>query len=111
MVIFLAGLRQIPEMYYEAAAIDGAGTVRQFFSITLPLLTPIIFFNLVLQVIDVFQSLHPGVRRLRRHRAARPTPRSSTRSTCTSKGFGNFDMGYASAMAWLLLLIIACSRP
>ena len=68
MIIFLAGLRQIPEMYYEAAAIDGAGAVRQFRSITLPLLTPIIFFNLVLQVIDAFQSLHAGVRRLRRHR-------------------------------------------
>ena len=56
MIIFLAGLRQIPEMYYEAAAVDGAGALRQFRSITLPLLTPIIFFNLVLQVIGSFQS-------------------------------------------------------
>ncbi|MGH3992411.1 MAG: carbohydrate ABC transporter permease, partial [Pseudonocardiaceae bacterium] len=51
MVIFLAGLRQIPAMYYEAAALDGAGKVRQFLNVTLPLLSPIIFFNLVLQTI------------------------------------------------------------
>ncbi|MFC5234150.1 carbohydrate ABC transporter permease [Pseudonocardia zijingensis] len=56
MVIFLAGLRQIPQMYYEAAAIDGAGRVRRFVSITLPLLPPIIFFNLVLQLIGSFQT-------------------------------------------------------
>ena len=56
MVIFLAGLRQIPRMYYEAAAVDGAGRLRRFAKITLPLLTPIIFFNLVLQIIHAFQS-------------------------------------------------------
>ena len=56
MVIFLAGLRQIPAMYYEAASVDGAGRWRQFWSITLPLLTPIIFFNLVLQIIHAFQA-------------------------------------------------------
>ena len=56
MVIFLAGLRQIPRMYHEAAAIDGANAVQRFGRITLPLLTPIIFFNLVLQVIHAFQA-------------------------------------------------------
>lgn len=56
MVIFLAGLRQIPASYYEAAAVDGAGRWTTFAHITLPLLTPIIFFNLVLQVIGAFQS-------------------------------------------------------
>ena len=56
MVIFLAGLRQIPRTCYEAAAVDGAGRIRRFFRITLPLLTPIIFFNLVLQLIHAFQS-------------------------------------------------------
>ena len=56
MVIFLAGLRQIPEMFYEASAVDGAGRIRRFVSITLPLLTPIIFFNLVLQIIFAFQT-------------------------------------------------------
>src|SRR5688572_5542570 len=55
MIIFLAGLRQIPRMYYEAAEVDGASKWRQFRSVTLPLLSPIIFFNLVLQVIGAFQ--------------------------------------------------------
>ena len=56
MVIFLAGLRQIPGMYYEAASVDGASKWAQFRKITLPLLSPIIFFNLVLQIIDAFQA-------------------------------------------------------
>ena len=56
MVIFLAGLRQVPTMYYEAAAVDGAGALRRFFGITLPLLTPIIFFNLMMQIIDAFKA-------------------------------------------------------
>src|SRR5918997_201311 len=56
MVIFLAGLRQIPGMYYEAASVDGASKWAQFKKITLPLLSPIIFFNLVLQIIGAFQA-------------------------------------------------------
>ncbi len=56
MVIFLAGLRQIPVMYYEAASVDGASRWTQFKKITVPLLSPIIFFNLVLQIIHAFQS-------------------------------------------------------
>ena len=56
MVIFLAGLRQIPGMYYEAASVDGASKWAQFRKITLPLLSPIIFFNLVLQIINAFQA-------------------------------------------------------
>src|ERR671911_1245589 len=56
MVIFLAGLRQIPGMYYEAASVDGASRWAQFRKITLPLLSPIIFFNLVLQIIGAFQA-------------------------------------------------------
>ncbi|NKF32691.1 sugar ABC transporter permease, partial [Pseudomonas sp. BGM005] len=55
MVIFLAGLRQIPQMYYEAASVDGANVWRQFRSITLPLLSPVIFFNLVLGLIGALQ--------------------------------------------------------
>jgi multiple sugar transport system permease protein len=56
MIIFLAGLRQIPRELYEAAEVDGAGPVRRFLRITMPLLTPIIFFNLVLQTINSFQA-------------------------------------------------------
>ncbi len=55
MVIFLAGLKQVPTELYEAAAVDGAGPIRQFFKITLPMLSPVIFFNLVLETIHGFQ--------------------------------------------------------
>ncbi|AEE47447.1 carbohydrate ABC transporter permease [Cellulomonas fimi] len=106
MIIFLAGLRQIPEMYYEAAAIDGAGKVRQFRSITVPLLTPIIFFNLVLQVIGAFQSFTQAFV----VSGGTGGPADSTMFYTLylyQKGFTAFQMGYASAMAWLLLLIVA----
>ena len=55
MVIFLAGLKQIPSELYEAASVDGAGAVRQFWHVTLPMLSPVIFFNLVLETIHGFQ--------------------------------------------------------
>ncbi|MBT0993975.1 sugar ABC transporter permease [Cellulomonas sp. DKR-3] len=106
MIIFLAGLRQIPEMYYEAASIDGAGKARQFFHITVPLLTPIIFFNLVLQVIGAFQSFTQAFV----VSGGSGGPADSTLFYTLylyQKGFTHLDMGYASAMAWLLLLIVA----
>ena len=56
MIIFLAGLRQVPQDLYEAAAMDGARPMRQFFKITLPLLAPVIFFNLVFQTIEAFKA-------------------------------------------------------
>ncbi len=105
MVIFLAGLRQIPAMYYEAASVDGAGVLRRFFSITLPLLTPIIFFNLVLQIIHAFQSFTQAFV----VSGGTGGPSDSTMFFTLylyDRGFGNFDMGYASAMAWFLLVII-----
>lgn len=106
MVIFLAGLRQIPEMFYEAAAVDGAGRVRRFVSITLPLLTPIIFFNLVLQVIFAFQTFTQA------YVVSGGTggPADSTMFYTLflyRTGFLQYDMGYASAMAWFLLIVIA----
>ncbi len=58
MALYLGGLQSIPGELYEAAAMDGAGSFRQFFTITLPLLSPTIFFNLVLSVIATFQILH-----------------------------------------------------
>ncbi|MCF4119472.1 sugar ABC transporter permease [Antribacter sp. KLBMP9083] len=105
MVIFLAGLRQIPQMYYEAASIDGAGRVRKFVTITIPLLSPIVFFNLVLQIIGSFQSFTQA------YVVSGGTggPADSTMFYTLYlylKGFGSLDMGYASAMAWFLLLII-----
>lgn len=106
MVIFLAGLRQIPEMYYEAASMDGAGRIRQFFSITFPLLTPVIFFNLVLQIIFAFQSFTQA------YVVSGGTggPSDSTMFFTLllyKEAFTELDMGYASAMSWFLLMVIA----
>ncbi|PZR51891.1 ABC transporter permease [Xylanimonas oleitrophica] len=105
MVIFLAGLRQIPTELYEAAATDGAGVLHRFRAITLPLLTPIIFFNLVLAVINAFSSFTQAF-----------IVSGGTGAPADSllfytlylyqEGFGSFRMGYASALAWLLVLII-----
>lgn len=106
MIIFLAGLRQIPQMYYEAAACDGAGPIRRFTTITLPLLTPIIFFNLVLQLIGSFQAFTQAYI----ISGGNGAPSDSTLFYTLylyMQGFGNFQMGYASAMAWVLALIIA----
>ena len=106
MVIFLAGLRQIPTMYYEAASIDGASQWRQFRSITIPLITPIIFFNLIMQLIGSFQTFTPAYVMS----GGTGGPADSTLFYTLylyQKGFTEFEMGYASAMAWLLLMIIA----
>jgi multiple sugar transport system permease protein len=106
MVIFLAGLRQIPTMYYEAAAVDGAGALRRFRSITLPLLTPIIFFNLVLQIIHAFQVFTQAF--VVSNGTGGPSDSTMVFTLYVyQRAFGNFDMGYASAMAWVLLVIIA----
>lgn len=105
MVIFLAGLRQVPEMYYEAASIDGASKFRQFISITFPMLTPVVFFNLVLQIINAFQTFTQAFI----VSGGTGGPVDSTLFYTLYlylQGFANFDMGYASAMAWLLVLII-----
>jgi multiple sugar transport system permease protein len=108
MVIFLAGLRQIPAMYYEAASVDGATRWHRFVHITLPLLSPIIFFNLVLQIIGAFQSFTQA------HVVSNGTggPSDSTLFYTLylyQRGFGEFEMGYASAMAWLLVIIVGAA--
>lgn len=105
MVIFLAGLRQIPGTYYEAAAVDGATRWTKFTKITLPLLSPIIFFNLVLQVINAFQSFTQAYVVSN----GQGGPADSTLFYTLylyQKGFGQFQMGYAAAMAWLLVVIV-----
>ena len=106
MIIFLAGLRQIPEMYHEAASIDGAGRVRRFVSITLPLLTPIIFFNLVLQVIFAFQTFTQAY--VISGGTGGPADSTMFYTLFLYRiGFLQYNMGYASAMAWFLLVVIA----
>ena len=107
MIIFLAGLRQIPTEFYEAAAIDGAGPWPIFYRITLPLLTPIIFFNLIQQSISAFQAFTPAYIV---GGGSIGGPRDSLLFYTLylyEKSFVEFRMGYASAMAWVLLIIIA----
>jgi len=106
MIIFLAGLKQISPEFYEAASIDGAGALRRFWSITLPLLTPIVFFNLIMQFISAFQAFTQAFI----ISGGQGGPVDSTLFYTLylyQQGFGSFRMGYASAMAWALLGIIA----
>ncbi|MEU8349785.1 sugar ABC transporter permease [Streptomyces sp. NPDC048845] len=106
MVIFLAGLQQIPTELYEAASVDGAGRWRQFVSVTLPMLSPVLFFNLVLQTIQAFQVFTPAFA----VSGGRGGPADSTLFYTLylyDRGFTASHMGYASAMAWVLLLAVA----
>jgi len=106
MVIFLAGLRQIPRVYYEAAAVDGASRWRTFRSVTMPLLSPIVFFNLVLRIIGSFQAFTPAYI----ISGGSGGPSDSTMFYTLylyQEGFTNYRMGYASALAWVLVVIIA----
>lgn len=105
MIIFLAGLKQIPQEYYEAAQVDGAGKVRRFVNVTLPMLSPVIFFNLIIQIISSFQAFTQAFI----ISGGKGGPMDSTLFYTLylyQKGFTFFEMGYASAMAWVLLIII-----
>jgi multiple sugar transport system permease protein len=106
MLIFLAGLKQIPAELHEAAAVDGGGPVRRFVSVTLPLLTPLIFFNLVLQMINAFKAFTPAFIISGGHGGPADATLFYT-LYLYQEGFTDFRMGYASAMAWTLLLVIA----
>jgi len=103
MLIYLAGLRGIPTSLYEAAEIDGAGSIRRFFAITLPLLTPTIFFNVVLNIIGSWQVFT---------QALIMTEGGPNNATLTMvlhiyrTGFRNSYFGYASAQAWVLFLMV-----
>ncbi|WP_219414655.1 carbohydrate ABC transporter permease [Pseudonocardia nigra] len=106
MIIFLAGLRQVPKELYEAAAVDGAGAVRRFFHVTLPMLTPLIFFNLLLTTVNAFQAFTPAYVISR----GEGGPLDSTLFYTLylyQRGFANLEMGYASAMAWTLVVVLA----
>lgn len=104
MLIFLAGLKQIPEELYESAHIDGAGGVTKFFRITLPLLSPVIFFNLVMQMIfglTIFTQ--PFI-------ITQGGPLDTTNFYALylyRRAFETFQMGYGTAMALVLLLVVA----
>jgi multiple sugar transport system permease protein len=107
MVIFLAGLQDIPSHLYEAAHMDGANAWRSFWAITLPLLTPAILFNLILGIINTFQTFTNAFI------ATNGGPLDSTLFYVLylyRKAFQFFDMGYASALAWVLFVIVlACT--
>lgn len=105
VIIFLAGLQGIPQEFYDAAAVDGAGRWARFRHVTLPLLTPTIFFTGILAFIGAFQ-VFDQVYVLAR-------PGEPSRSTITlvyfiyESGFDNFKMGLAAAASWILFLIVA----
>ena len=106
MVIFLAGLKQIPQDMYDAAAIDGARPVQQFFYVTIPLLTPIIFFNFVMQTIGSFQAFTPSY--IISDGSGGPADSTLFYTLYLyEQAFTDFQMGYASAIAWVLVGIIA----
>lgn len=105
MIIFLAGLKQIPQEYYDAASVDGANKGQQFFRITLPLLSPVILFNLVIQMIGAFQAFTQAYI----IGGGKGGVLNSTLFYTLHmyiQGWAYHEMGYASAMAWVLLLII-----
>ncbi len=103
MVIFLAALKGVPQDLYEAAAIDGAGKWRQFFKITVPIITPVIFYNLVTQLCQAFQEFNgPYI-------ITQGGPRNSTTLISLlvyNNAFERYEMGMASAMAWLMFVIV-----
>lgn len=103
MVLFLAGLKQIPSELYEAARVDGCGSIRSFFKITIPLMTPTIFFNLIMQTINAFQDFTSAMV------ITRGGPLKSTYLYALKlyeDSFRYFKMGYASALSWVLFFII-----
>jgi multiple sugar transport system permease protein len=106
MIIFLAGLRQIPKDVYEAAEIDGASRSQQFWRITLPLLTPVLFFNVVVQTIDAFKAFTPAF--IISGGTGGPIDATLFYTLYLyQEAFAYFRMGYASALAWVLVVIIA----
>lgn len=103
MVLFLAGIKQIPKDLYEAGTIDGASKFRMFFSITFPLLTPILFFNLIMQTVNAFQEFTAAFL------ITNGGPLNSTYLfglKLYQDAFQFSKMGYASALSWVLFLCI-----
>ena len=103
MVLFLAALKGVPQDLYEAASIDGAGKWRQFFTITVPIITPVIFYNLITQLAQAFQEFNgPFI-------ITSGGPRGSTTLVSLliyNSAFKDYEMGMASAMAWVLFIIL-----
>lgn len=104
MLIFLAAIKNVPQSYHEAAIVDGAGPVRRFFKIVLPMITPIFFFNLINQTIGAFQAFNSS------YLITQGKPLNSTLYYGVhlyNRAFTYYEMGYGSAMAWFMLIVIA----
>ena len=103
MLIFLSSLKQIPVTLYEAARVDGAGKLRQFKDITLPLLTPTIFFNLVMQMINGFLAFTQS------YIITQGRPMNSTLFYTVymyQQSFEFYNTGYGAMLAWIMLAIV-----
>lgn len=103
MLIFLAALKDVPQDLYEAASVDGSTKLHSFIHITMPLITPTIFFNLVMQLVNAFQELNGP------YLVTGKGPLNATYLTSMyiyDNAFKYFNMGYASAASWILFLII-----
>ena len=103
MIIFAAGLKEIPVSYYEAARIDGARGYQTFFRITLPCLSPIILYNLIMQPISAFMAFTQAMI------ITNGGPRGSTTLISLlvyNYAFKSYDMGMASALAWIMFIIV-----
>lgn len=105
MLIFLAGLKSIPATYYEAASVDGANPWQKFTKITLPMLSPVILFNTIMQTIAAFMTFVPAF--IISKGTGGPLDGTLLYSLYLFiQGFEFFNMGYASAMAWIMLIIV-----
>lgn len=103
MVLLLAALKQVPKEHYEAASVDGAGKWRTYWSITFPSITPILFFNLIMQVIQAFQNFTSAFV------ITNGGPNKATYvlgMKLYTEAFSNFKMGYASAVSWVIFVLI-----
>jgi len=106
MVIFLAGLKQIPSDLYEASGVDGANKFVQFFKITLPMLSPIMYFNLIMAVINSFQMFTSAFV------ITNGGPMNSTYVYALylyERAFSRYQLGYSSALAWIMLVMIVAA--
>jgi oligogalacturonide transport system permease protein len=104
MVIFLAALQNVPQSLYEAAEIDGASKLQQFWRITVPLITPVIFFNMVMQMVQAFQEFNGP------YMITEGGPLSSTYVLALyiyDQSFRFFNLGYGAALSWVLFALVA----
>lgn len=104
MVIFLAALQNVPQSLYEAAQIDGANKWQMFFKVTIPLITPVIFFNFIMQTTQAFQEFNAP------YMITEGGPMKYTYMISLyiyESAFSHFDMGYGAALSWVLFLVVA----